>query len=56
MSLVKPEQLAKDYWHHICDSKQSALVYTPNGASCFYCGKNITQAEGTPGVANTGIK
>jgi hypothetical protein len=56
MSLVNNDQLSNNFWHHICDSKHTALVYTPNGTNCFYCGKNITLASGTAGLANTGTK
>lgn len=53
MAIVSQQQLSENHWHHNCTAKDNALVYTPNGKACFFCNKTISQANGTPGIANT---
>lgn len=44
MSLVPQDKLDAEYWAHRCEAKDDAVVYTPNRARCYLCGKTKTEA------------
>ena len=44
MSLVPQEKLDAEYWAHRCESKDDAVVYTPNRTRCYLCNKTKTEA------------
>lgn len=44
MSLIPQDKLNAEYWAHRCEAKDDAVVYTPNRARCYLCGKTKTEA------------
>jgi hypothetical protein len=48
MPLISQESLARDFWVHLCESKDGSTVHTQNNEPCFFCSKTEQQVKETP--------